>query len=148
MNQGTIRRPKPTDIEEIIRIWLEGNIQAHPFIQPNYWLKHMGYMREVLPQSEVYVYEQDGNILGFIGLQEHYIAGLFINKNHQSQGIGTSLIEFIKQKHLYLTLTVYKKNWSALQFYQRHNFVAVEERIDTNSNEAELLLRWNRACPI
>lgn len=73
MNQETIRRPKPTEIEEIIKIWLKGNIQAHPFIQPDYWLKHMGYMREVLPQSEVYVYEQDGNIVGFIGLQEHYI---------------------------------------------------------------------------
>ena len=123
-------------------------MQAHPFIQPDYWLSHTGYMREVLPQSEVYVYELDGKILGFIGIQEQYIAGLFIDQHHQSQGIGTSLIEFIKQKHLTLTLTVYKKNLRALQFYQRHNFVTVEERIDTINNEAELLLRWNGACPI
>ena len=148
MNKGAIRPLQPTEIEEIIRIWLDCNMQAHTFIQPNYWLDHTGYMREALPQAEVYVYEQDGSILGFIGLQEHHIAGLFIDKCHQSKGIGTSLIEFIKQKHSTLTLTTYKKNVRALQFYQRHNFVIVEEQIDTNNNEAELLLRWNKACPI
>ena len=148
MNQGTIRQPLPTEVEEIIRIWLDGNMQAHPFIQPDYWLNHVGYMREALPQAEVYIYEQGGNIAGFIGLEGSHIAGLFIDKHHQSQGIGTSLIEFIKQKHLSLTLTVYRKNEKTLQFYQKHNFVAVEERIDTNNNEVELLMRWDKACPI
>ena len=148
MNQGTIRQPLPTEVEEIIRIWLDGNMQAHPFIQPDSWLNHVGYMREALLQAEVYIYEQGGNIAGFIGLEGSHIAGLFIDKHHQSQGIGTSLIEFIKQKHLSLTLTVYRKNEKALQFYQKHNFVAVEERIDTNNNEVELLMRWDKACPI
>jgi hypothetical protein len=43
---------------------------------------------------------------------------------------------------------VYKKNGNAMQFYQRHGFVAVEERIDTSNNEVEVLMKWNRACPI
>ena len=55
MNKGAIRRPKPTEIEEIIRIWLDCNMQAHPFIHPDYWLNHTDYMREVLPQAEVYI---------------------------------------------------------------------------------------------
>lgn len=148
MNRVTIRKPGLAETEEIIRIWLDGNMQAHSFIQPGYWLEHIGYMRSALPRSEVYVCELDGNIVGFIGLEEHHIAGMFIDKRQRSKGIGTSLIGFIKEKHFTLSLTVYKKNGNAMQFYQRHGFAAVEERIDTSNNEVEVLMRWNRACPI
>ena len=148
MKESIIRKPLPTEIEAIIKIWLDGNMQAHPFIQPDYWLKHIGYMRQVLPQSEVYVCEVEGEIAGFIGLDGDYIAGLFVGKQHQSQGIGTSLIKFIKQQHCTLTLAVYKKNEKAMRFYHKQNFVVMEERIDSNTNEAELLMSWNRACPI
>lgn len=148
MNRPTIRKPEPTETEAIIRIWLEGNTQAHPFIEPDYWASHIGYMREILPSADIYVYEQDGDILGFVGLNGYHIAGLFIDPRHQSQGIGTSLIEFIKQKYFTLTLAVYKKNEKARQFYRRHNFIVMEERTDVNTNEKEVLMRWNRACPI
>jgi putative acetyltransferase len=148
MKESIIRKPLPTEIEAIIKIWLDGNMQAHPFIQPDYWLNHIGYMRQVLPLSEVYVCEVEGEIAGFIGLDGDHIAGLFVDKSHQSQGIGTSLIEFIKDKHFTLTLAVYKKNEKAMRFYCKQNFVAMKERIDANTNEAELVMRWNRACPI
>ena len=71
-----------------------------------------------------------------------------VDENYQSQGIGTSLIEFIKQHHFTLTLAVYKKNEKALQFYSKHGFAVTEERINTRTGEKELLMRWNRACPI
>ena len=148
MKQPIIRKPKPTETETIIRIWLEGNTQAHSFIQPDYWLSHVEYMRQALPQAQVYICEINGEIVGFVGLDGNHIAGLFVNEQHQSQGIGTSLIDFIKQQHFTLTLTVYRKNEKALQFYRKHNFVVMEERIDTKTNEEELLMRWNRACPI
>ena len=144
MNQGIIRKPLLLDIESIIRIWLESNIQAHPFIHSDYWLNNIGYMREVLPESEVYVYEQNGSIVGFIGLENHHIAGLFVDRKYQSQGIGTRLIEFIKKKYFSLTLNVYKKNDKALLFYQKQNFITAKEMIDTNNNEVELLMIWNR----
>lgn len=148
MIQSRIRSAIPNDTEAIIKIWFECNMQAHPFIQPDYWLSHVEYMRQALPQAQVYIWEINGEIVGFAGLDGNHIAGLFVNEQHQSQGIGTSLIDFIKQQHFTLTLTVYRKNEKALQFYRKHNFVVIEERIDTKTNEEELLMRWNRACPI
>lgn len=85
MRESIIRKPLPTEIEAIIKIWLDGNMQAHPFIQPDYWLNHTDYMRQVLPLSEVYVCEVKGEIAGFIGLDGDYIAGLFVSKQYQSQ---------------------------------------------------------------
>ena len=148
MEEHIIRKSRATEIEVLIRIWLEGNIRTHSFIGPEYWLSHIDYMRQALPHSEVYVCEVNGEITGFAGIDGNHIAGLFVDKNYQSQGIGTSLIEFIKQHHFTLTLAVYKKNEKALQFYRKHGFVVTGERIDTKTDEAELLMRWNRACPI
>ena len=82
--------------------------------------------------------------MGFIGLENHHIAGLFVDRKYQSQGIGTRLIEFIKKKYFSLTLNVYKKNDKALLFYQKQNFITAKEMIDTNNNEVELLMIWNR----
>ena len=33
MKESIIRKPFPTEIEAIIKIWLDGNMQVHPFIQ-------------------------------------------------------------------------------------------------------------------
>ena len=148
MKEPVIRAPRPTEIEALIKIGLDGNTQAHSFVRPDYWLSHVEYMRQALPQAQMYICEINGEIVGFVGLDGNHIAGLFVNEQHQSQGIGTSLIDFIKQQHFTLTLTVYRKNEKALQFYRKHNFVVMEERIDTKTNEEELLMRWNRACPI
>ena len=148
MKEHIIRTPRPAEIETLIRIWLEGNTRTHSFIGPEYWLSHIDYMRHALQQADVYVCEVNGEIAGFAGIDGNRIAGLFVDKSHRSQGIGTSLIDFIKQHHFTLTLAVYKKNEKALQFYSKHGFVVTEERIDTRTGEKELLMRWNRACPI
>lgn len=148
MNQAIIRKPRPTEIEAIIKIWLDCNIDAHHFIEPEYWKAHVEYMRTTLTEAEVYVYEEKNKVVGFAGIENNHIAGLFVDRPHRSQGIGSSLIESIKERHFTLTLAVYKKNETALQFYRKHNFVVIEERIDTNTNEEELFMRWNRACPI
>ena len=148
MKEHIIRTPRPAEIETLIRIWLEGNIRTHSFIGPEYWLSHIDYMRQALPHAEVYVCEVNGEIAGFAGIDGNHIAGLFVDENYQSQGVGTSLIEFIKQHHFTLTLAVYKKNEKALQFYSKLGFAVTEERIDTRTGEKELLMRWNRACPI
>ena len=148
MKEHIIRTPRPAEIEALIRMWLEGNTRTHSFIHPDYWLSHINYMRQALPHAKVYVCEVNGEIAGFAGIDGNHIAGLFVDGNYQSLGIGTSLIEFIKQHHFTLTLAVYKKNEKALQFYRKHGFVVTGGRIDTKTDEAELLMRWNRACPI
>lgn len=148
MKEHIIRTPRPAEIETLIRIWLNENTRAHSFIHPDYWLSHIDYMRQALPHAEVYVCEVNGEIAGFAGIDDNHIAGLFVDENHQSLGIGTSLIDFIKQHHFTLTLAVYKKNEKALQFYSKRGFAVTEERIDTITGEKELLMRWNRACPI
>ena len=85
-----IRKLREKDLSEVMEIWLAENIRAHSFIPEVYWRDHYKMVREMMPQAEVYVYEDEETcrITGFIGLTENYIAGLFIRESSQSTGAG------------------------------------------------------------
>lgn len=83
-----IREMKPSDIEQIMGLWLEGNIETHRFISAEYWKSNAPLVREQLLDAEVYVYEENGIIQGFAGIQGNYLAGIFIKKSVRSTGIG------------------------------------------------------------
>nr|WP_330361336.1 GNAT family N-acetyltransferase [Anaerostipes sp. CAG:276] len=79
-------------------------------------------MKEMLPQAEVYVYEDDKIIQGFVGVRNEYIEGIFVFDEMQSHGIGKILLDYIKDKKVRLQLNVYQKNVRAMSFYQREGF--------------------------
>ena len=70
----------------------------------------------MLLQAEVYVYESDQKIQGFIGLNNDYIEGIFVSDKMQSQGIGKILLNDTKDKRNELRLNVYRKNTRAISF--------------------------------
>lgn len=105
-----IREFKIKDLERVMEIWLESNIDAHSFIDKKYWEDNYEMVKEILPSAEIYLYEENKNILGFVGLMENYIAGIFVEKNFHSQGIGRKLLDCCKSLKRELTLSVYKKN--------------------------------------
>ena len=98
----------------------------------------------MLPHSLIQVAEIDGNIVGFIGMNETRIEGLFVSSDFQSRGIGHSLIEWAKTGNEELTLSVYQKNQRALQFYLKEGFVIGERLMDQKTGEIELLMQWKR----
>ena len=63
-----IRRMEPDDLDRVMLLWLEGNLDAHPFIPPAYWQEHAEEVRAQLPEAAVYLYEHDGAIQGFVGM--------------------------------------------------------------------------------
>lgn len=144
-----IRKLKETDLSTVMDIWLDANIKAHDFIPRQYWIDNLELVKQMLPQSEVYVYENEGNhkIQGFVGLSENYIAGIFVCSISQSNGIGKQLLDFVKTIRNQLTLSVYQKNERAIKFYQREDFKVQYENIDENTGEKECFMVW-RDCKI
>jgi len=93
-------------------------------------LNGYNYGKEILPNAETYVYVVENHIVGFIGLDQNYIEGIFIDAHSQSKGIGTLLLNKVKEDRNTLTLSVYKKNVNAIKFYQKNNFIITSESID------------------
>lgn len=145
VSSSMIRRLQDNDIEEIAKIWLETNIEAHNFIPKQYWIANYDLVKTMLPKADVYVYDEDG-IHGFVGLNGDHIEGVFVSKNMQCQGIGKSLLEYIKGERRRLTLNVYKKNVRALAFYLREGFKTVIEGTDEDTREPDILMEWRTSA--
>ena len=139
-----IRKLQKTDIDTVSQIWLDANRDAHDFIPAEYWENNFLPIKEMLLQAEVYVYTDEciNETEGFIGLDQEYIAGIFVRKEARSEGIGKALLDFVKEKKQELTLNVYRKNERAVRFYEREGFYIIERTTDESTDEKEYLMRW------
>lgn len=138
-----IRKLRENDVTTIMQIWLETNMKAHHFIPKEYWIQNYAVVKELVAQGEVYVYEENHQLVGFIGLTDDYIAGIFITELAQSKGIGKQLLNFVKKIKSTLSLSVYQKNERAISFYQREQFIIQSENMDDSTNEKELIMKWH-----
>ena len=137
-----IRKLQKVDINRVADIWLKTNLKAHFFIPEQYWISNYEFVKEMLPQAEVYVYEDDKMIQGFIGVSDEYIEGTFVSDEMQSCGIGKMLLDYIKDKKDKLQLKVYQKNVRAMSFYQREGFTIQSEEMDEFTREKEYVMNW------
>ena len=137
-----IRKLRKTDINRVADIWLKTNLKAHSFISEQYWISNYEFVKEMLPQAEVYVYDDDKMIQGFIGINDEYIEGIFVSDEMQSRGIGKILLDYIKDKKDRLQLKVYQKNVRAMSFYQREGFTIQSEEMDEFTREKEYVMNW------
>ena len=139
-----IRKFEKNDINTIMEIWENENIRTHNFIEKEYWKNNYKYVKDILPNADIYVYVLGEQIVGFVGLNNNYIEGIFVDINNQHNGIGTSLLDKIKEDKENLTLNVHKKNANAIKFYEKNNFIITSENIDKNTNEIEYTMTWKK----
>ena len=137
-----VRKLQKTDIDRVAYIWLDTNLKAHYFISAQYWKDNFELVKEMLLQAEVYVYESDQKIQGFIGLSNEYIEGIFVSDEMQSQGIGKILLNYAKEKRKKLLLNVYQKNAQAISFYQREGFEIQSNGLDEATGEKDYVMAW------
>lgn len=109
-----IRKFRENDLPSIMQIWFDSNVEVHSFIPEKYWMDNFEMVKDILPQAEIYVYENLGKISGFIGLNKDYIEGIFVEKNMRSKGIGKQLLNYVKKLKDEMHLSVYQKNYKAI----------------------------------
>ena len=132
------------DIDRIAEIGLKTNMKDHHFISNQYWKSNDEVVKEMMSHYEVYVFEADKMIQGFVGLNDEYIEGIFVSDEMQSCGIGKLLLDYIKDKKVSLRLNVYQKNARAISFYQREGFDIQCEDLDEDTGEKEYTMLWKR----
>lgn len=137
-----IRNLEEKDMEAVMDIWLTSNIETHDFIPEIYWRKNYEAVRAAIGRAEVCVYEDGGQILGFVGIVEDYIAGIFVKKEFRSAGIGRELLENGKKNHKRLLLDVFAENERALEFYVREGFRIDMERVGDDTGKKEYRMVW------
>ena len=132
------------DLEQLAQIWLNGNLQAHSFIPAQYWKNQFVNIKKMLPEANIFVYRNNETIIGFLGELDGYIAGLFVDMNYRNQGVGSLLINYLKQINDKLTLSVYVDNINAVNFYENKDFIIDSVGMDTETDSKESHMIWEK----
>lgn len=139
-----IRKFDKKDIDRVMQIWLESNIQAHSFIDEKYWNENFDTVKSTMLEAKIYVDEENGEILGFVGMMGDYLAGIFVDKDYRGKRIGKKLLNYIKESYSKFSLDVYEKNQGALNFYLREGMTISSEGLDTETGEKEYRMIWRK----
>ncbi len=137
-----IREMRESDFDQVMDVWLRSNIFAHDFVSEDYWIDNQDNVREHMKEADLRVIEDEGVLVGFLGMLEDYIAGIFIDPNIKSKGYGKQLIDDVKKSHRVLALDVYEKNTNALNFYLRNGFKIVNKSRCEDTGNVEVRMKW------
>ena len=111
------------DRERLLDIWLAASRVGHSFLSEADLAAQMQLVRDVyLPKAENWVIAADGGPVGFIGLLDSFIGGLFIDPAFHGRGLGKTLILHAARLKGALDVELYAANQSAYRFYQRAGF--------------------------
>lgn len=139
-----IREFEKKDTKRVMQIWLEANLEVHDFVPSDYWLSQYQSVQEQLLLADIYVYEQDNEIQGFVGMVDDYLAGIFVDKKYRSMGIGKGLLECVKKIYPAFSLNVYQKNQRAVDFYLREKLTIVSTGVDEDTAEDDYTMVWKK----
>ena len=134
------------EIDEVMKIWLNTNIDSHNFIPKDYWIKNYNVVKEqYIPIAKTFVYKKNNGIIAFISIIEaSFIGALFVQKEHQRQGIGLKLINHCKTLYPILKVAVYVDNINSADFYKRCGFEIKAEQDNESSGFKEYIMRWEK----
>ena len=137
------------EVNRLMDVWLKSVKLGHSFIPYTYWEQEYKAVRnEYLPNSKTFVYEEQGEIKGFISMiGEEFIGALFVDVPYQKQGIGKKLMEYAKEKHSSLKLAVYCRNETAVRFYKGNGFQVECIEKNEETGEDNYIMGWKGDFP-
>lgn len=122
-----IRPYQATDLRKTARVWFNAGSKAYPYL-PDFQALTSTKAEQVFAEviagpDEIWVFEYEASICGFIALQDSYIDRLYVDPEHQGKGIGKKLLEHAKAEHpTFLSLHTHQANHEARGFYEQAGF--------------------------
>lgn len=143
----TVRPATAADAAAVADIYLAARATALPCVK---WAHDGPQVRSwiaeaLIPAVGVHVAADDTALLGFIALQNDWVAQLYVHPAHWRRGIGTRLLDFAKSvKPDGLRLWCFQYNKPARAFYERHGFVASDftDGHGNEEHEPDILYAW------
>jgi putative acetyltransferase len=91
------------------------------FPVPN--IKTVTYIKQTLKKVEhLAVAQNNGDYLGFMGVEQHRLEMLFLDPRYIGQGIGHKMVEYGAERYQIDEVTVNEQNPQAVRFYEHLGF--------------------------
>ncbi|MFN8010986.1 MAG: acetyltransferase [Holophagaceae bacterium] len=118
-----IRAATLGDHPALLALWLRSVRATHTFLtEADIQALHPLVRDHALPALELWVLEDGGTILGWIGLDGAKLEALFMDPDHAGRGGGRQLVAHARALKGPLTLDVNEQNPGAVAFYRRLGF--------------------------
>jgi putative acetyltransferase len=138
-----IRKIEPEEISYVLDVWINASIQAHSFIDKEFWESKIDDMREIyIPNSDTYIFKENEIVKGFFSLHDNTLAAMFVSPEFQGNGIGRKMMEKAKFLRDRLELTAYKENPKSIEFYGKCGFQIIKEKVDIHTGHVEVLMNY------
>jgi len=124
-----IRRSRTADLDALVALWERSVRATHDFLAEADIEALRPLVREALTDDalELWVLTEKTDVpIGFMGLDDHDIAALFLEPAHRGRGGGRRLVAHAQSlRDGSLTVDVNEQNPAARGFYQALGFVVV-----------------------
>lgn len=139
-----IRQYKNSDLESVLSSWEAATRIAHPFMTDDFITKERVNVAEIyMPNTDTWVAELDGSVVGFIALMGNEIGAIFLQPSLHGKGIGRALMEKAKNLHEELEVVVAKENPIGRGFYSKCGFELIEESFNDHLGGQVLRLKYS-----
>ena len=140
-----IRKYNKDDLAELLATWAAASSIAHPFLTEEFLASERENIPDLyLPNAETWVFEADGQVVGFIALIGTEVGAIFVHPDQQRDGVGSMLMNKAKALREELEVEVFVKNTIGRAFYEKHGFTVIEEKVHEATGNELLRLRLAR----
>lgn len=132
----------PEDFPRVVEVWAASVRQTHRFLSEADIEFFEPLVRNELPHVAelACVRDDEGQVVGFIGLEKGKVEMLFIHPLWRGQGIGRRLLEYAIKTFGAVEVDVNEQNEQAVGFYQRMGFtVSGRSELDSTGRPFPLL---------
>lgn len=140
-----IRQYRTDDLRGVMSAWEGATKLAHPFLEEAFLETERYNIPNVyLPNTDTWVAEVDGRVVGFIALMGNEVAAIFLAPKFHGTGIGRSLMDKAQALHEVLEVDVFEANSLGRRFYESYGFTPLTESFHEPTRQKVLRLEYRR----
>jgi putative acetyltransferase len=118
-----IEAASPEDFSQLALVWEASVLATHDFLHPDdFALFKSLIVAEFFPVVRLFKVQDNGAVLGFLGVSDDMIEMLFIHPNSRGSGVGKLLLRFAVDELGMRKVDVNEQNGQAVGFYQHMGF--------------------------
>ena len=145
-----IREYEEKDCEAVIDAWFAASKAATPFLTDEFLAETRDNIRTLwLPNAETWIFEADGNVVGFTTLIGNEVGAIFVHPESQGHGSGRALMDHAVSLRGNVYLDVFEENAIGRRFYDRYGFQFESKHLHeaTGHMQFRLVYRPNESTP-
>lgn len=117
-----IRKIEVTDYSRLIEIWESAVLNTHDFLKKEDFIYYKKQLPIYFQHVTLLGFEQQGILVGFMGIAEQNLEMLFVDNNCRGTGIGKKLITHAIANLQVTKVDVNEQNTQAVGFYTHIGF--------------------------